>query len=69
MRDTPVIDLPKPPAETKTRRNLGSTVFGMAHEVGYARDSKREQNPDAQAAELRATAAGSTLLADAGGAI
>mgnify|MGYP001556150570 CR=1 FL=1 len=30
------------------------TVFGMAHEVGYARVSKREQNPDAQAAELRA---------------
>ncbi|MFB9657963.1 recombinase family protein, partial [Microbacterium imperiale] len=26
----------------------------MAHEVGYARVSKREQNPDAQAAELRA---------------
>ena len=54
MRDTPTIDLPKPPAETESRRNLGSTVFGMAHEVGYARVSKREQNPDAQAAELRA---------------
>ena len=26
----------------------------MAHEVGYARVSKREQNPEAQAAELRA---------------
>ncbi|MCB8043715.1 recombinase family protein [Microbacterium oxydans] len=26
----------------------------MAHEVGYARVSKREQNPDAQEAELRA---------------
>ncbi|MEJ5947032.1 recombinase family protein, partial [Pseudokineococcus basanitobsidens] len=26
----------------------------MAHEVGYARVSRREQNPDAQAAELRA---------------
>lgn len=49
-----MIDLPKPPAETESRRNLGSTVFGMAHEVGYARVSKREQNPDAQAAELRA---------------
>ncbi|MBP2420742.1 recombinase family protein [Microbacterium imperiale] len=53
-RDTPRIDPPKPPAETESRRNLGSTVFGMAHEVGYARVSKREQNPDAQAAELRA---------------
>ncbi|MFB9658102.1 recombinase family protein [Microbacterium imperiale] len=54
LRDTPRIDPPKPPAETESRRNLGSTVFGMAHEVGYARVSKREQNPDAQAAELRA---------------
>ena len=26
----------------------------MTHEVGYARVSKREQNPDAQAAGLRA---------------
>jgi hypothetical protein len=34
--------------------NFGSTVFGMAHEVGYARVSKREQNPMAQEAELRA---------------
>ena len=54
MRDTPRIDPPKPPAETESRRNIGSTVFGMAHEVGYARVSKREQNPDAQEAELRA---------------
>ena len=54
VRDTPTIDPPKPPAETESRRNPGSTVFGMAHEVGYARVSKREQNPDAQAAELRA---------------
>ena len=54
VRDTPRIDPPKPPAETESRRNIGSTVFGMAHEVGYARVSKREQNPDAQEAELRA---------------
>jgi hypothetical protein len=54
VRDTLTIDRPKPPAETETRRNLGSTVFGMAHEVGYARVSKREQNPEAQVVELRA---------------
>ena len=54
VHDTPRNDPPKPPAETESRRNVGSTVFGMAHEVGYARVSKREQNPDAQAAELRA---------------
>ena len=29
----------------------------MAHEIGYARVSKREQNPDAQEAELRAAGA------------
>lgn len=52
--DTPKNDPPKPPAETESRRNFGCTVFGMAHEVGYARVSKREQNPDAQEAELRA---------------
>lgn len=54
VRDTPLNDPPKPPAETESHRNFGSTVFGMAHEVGYARVSKREQNPDAQEAELRA---------------
>ncbi len=54
MHDMPRIDPPKPPAETESRRNVGGTVFGMAHEVGYARVSTREQNPDAQAAELRA---------------
>ncbi len=54
VHHTPKNDPPKPSAETETRRNIGSTVFGMAHEVGYARVSKREQNPDAQEAELRA---------------
>ncbi|MGA5644208.1 MULTISPECIES: hypothetical protein [Microbacterium] len=54
VHDTPRTDPPKPPAETNPRRNGRGTVFGMAHEVGYARVSKREQNPDAQAAELRA---------------
>lgn len=54
VHDTPRNHPPKPPAETESRRNFGSTVFGMAHEVGYARVSKREQNPEAQAAELRA---------------
>lgn len=54
MRDTPGTAPPKPPAETDSRRNVGSTVSGMAHEVGYARVSKRDQNPDAQEAELRA---------------
>lgn len=52
--DTPRRDLPKPPTEIESRRNIGGTVFDMAHEVGYARVSKREQNPDAQEAELRA---------------
>lgn len=33
---------------------MGATVFGMAHVVGYARVSKRDQNPEAQEAELRA---------------
>lgn len=54
MHDTPRIDPPKPPAETQTHRNIDGTVFGMAHEVGYARVSKREQNPEAQETELRA---------------
>ncbi|WP_256728634.1 recombinase family protein [Microbacterium oleivorans] len=36
----------------------------MAHEVGYARVSKREQNPDAQAAELRAAAWERVLVDD-----
>lgn len=54
MQDTPRNDPPKPSVETETRRNQGSSVFGMTHEVGYARVSKREQNPEAQEAELRA---------------
>jgi len=31
-----MIDPPEPPTETESRRNPGSTVFGMALEVGYA---------------------------------
>lgn len=56
MHDTPRNDPQKLPAdtETETSRNFGGTVFGMEHEVGYARVSKREQNPDAHAAELHA---------------
>ncbi len=54
LHDTPRLSPPKPPAETESVRNPDGTVFGMAHEIGYARVSKREQNPDAQEAELRA---------------
>jgi len=35
VRDTPMIDPPKPPAETESRRNPRSTVFGMAHKVSW----------------------------------
>ena len=54
LHDTPRLSPPQPPAETESVRNPDGTVFGMAHEIGYARVSKREQNPDAQEAELRA---------------
>lgn len=54
MRDTPTVNQPETPAETYSRRNAGSSVFGVTHQVGYARVSKRDQNPEAQEAELRA---------------
>lgn len=57
-----MIHPPKPPAETDSHRNLGTSVFGMTHEVGYARVSKREQNPDAQEAELRAAGCGRVFV-------
>lgn len=45
VHDTPRNEPPKLPTETESRRNIGCTVFGETHEVGYARVSKREQTP------------------------
>src|SRR5690606_10224816 len=56
-RDTPTTRAPKPPPEPRVTGSPAATVSGMGHVIGYARVSTREQDPQAQEAELRAAGA------------